>query len=135
MELFESNFGNERLQGGALAHTQLKSISEYSQKTSDLFEPTDDIPDWVQVQLAELQKGMRDLFQELDAQTFARLEVTNPSTGEVQPPEPVNLLFDDKTPQDNNQPTPPSEINLLDSGNNIKTKKKEESETEEDETK
>lgn len=133
MKLFETEFTSNRLEGGALAHSQLKSISEYSQKTSDLFGPTEKLPDWVQVELAEIQQKMHKLFHDLDAQTFAKLgDSPSMTTGdEIEAPEEVDLLFDAEGEEPEEQTTPPEEVKLLD--DKPKTPKKEESEDEEDE--
>jgi hypothetical protein len=129
MKLFEATIGNERLSGGSLAHSQLKSISEYSQKTSDLFQPQDDLPDWVQVKLATIEKDMHDLYHELDAQTFAQLSSTDlepvASFDDMKGGEPAGLLFDDTE----GEPEKPEEIALLDEP---KPKKKEETEDEDE---
>lgn len=136
---------------GEMANSQLKAISDYATKISELLQDDDQLPAWIQAKLAVIQHDIDEVFHFLDGKALklrgieaSTVSQTSDVQDQAEPAEDIMLFSDDEESDESEEsdefmtfdefdkegaPEEESEEDLVDLGDD------EEDEDEEDEEK
>ena len=84
---------------GEFAHGQLKAISDYAMKISDLLQPDDQLESWIQAKLAVMKSDIDEIFHSLDAKALklggaaAGTGLMAPDSGSVELPDDIDVFM------------------------------------------